>query len=244
MPGDDDGLRGSRAANRVHDRLVADRLVLTEDRLALGAVGVRDAAAQGALPGDLVRLVEGVEDHAGVAGERGRHRAPEVKGVVGVGHRRLGVARHRAVHVVAGTRTREPEDDVDAMRIEAGGVVPDRLPVRLTAEARVEAAVAADPAGLVERERDRVHPPLLHRLDRAVRDGALEEAVAVSSLAVVARARVLRAGAVDADQSQRLALGIDEVIAGDVDADGAGGRGQHGPSRAEQCDDHHRPEPG
>src|SRR6478735_4840430 len=112
--------------------------------------------------------------------------------MVEVGHRRLGTAAARPVDMVAGARAREAQDDIDPLRVEALDVAVNRIAVGAAGELGLEPAVAAQPAGFVERQSDRVDLPRLHRLDRPIRDRALEDAVAMAAVAVLAGAGVLR----------------------------------------------------
>jgi hypothetical protein len=162
------------------------------------------AAVLPAPPPHPVRLVVEVEDDAVVALVFGRDRPPEVRRVVGVGHRddpgRLVVARRRVVEV---------EDHDEPRRLEPRDEATDSVPVVDAAVARLD-PVDPQPAGLVQRQRHRVDVPGLHCRDRAGVARPVEEPVALL-------AGVLGAGAVHAQQAHRLPGLVDEVVALDAD---------------------------
>ena len=186
-------------AHRIEQGLHAGRLP------GAGAIA-GGAAVEPAIPADVMRLVEEVEDHAVVVLEEARHRAPERGRVVEVGH--LAALPGPAV---GGEGTlgvpMEVDDRVHAGRVQAADVAGDRVAV-VGAAVGGRGAVDAQPAVLVERHAHGVDVPGGHRRHRGGVAGPIEEPV-------VGHALVLGAGAVHAQQPNRASGAVDEVIAGD-----------------------------
>ena len=235
---DHDGLGGAGGADRVNQGLHADDLVAGR-RIAVGIVGLREAgnrrraATDGvrlgprcpAAPGDrvrripvvsrprvggVIRLVEDVEHDRRIGLERGGHRVPEVGGV-GIRHRLL---FHGDLRTWRGPM--QVEDRVEAVCVQGGDVVLDRLAVAGRRErgwrilAAVGLAVDPQPAVLVERYPDGVGVP---RRD----SGGVGRVLMPVVVAEAVDARVLRARVIDAQEPDRLARAIDEVVALDRD---------------------------
>jgi hypothetical protein len=167
--------------------------------------------------GGEVRLVEEIEDDAEVALKRGRDGRPEVWRVVGVGHRLLARADHGA-----GRGPVEIDDDVQAVAADHRHVGFDGGAIVRACVERVDVA-DGEPARFVERYADGVDAPREHREDERVVARAVEDAVALATVAAAADARILRARVVDAEQADDLAV-IDECASGDVQRGATRGR--------------------
>ena len=121
------------------------------------------------------------------------------------------------------------QDGVLAVRVQEVDETDDRL---LVAGGRlaVGEAVDAQPTVLVERYTDGVRVPGCDACDRRIVDWAIE------SIAARAGAHVLRAGTIHAEQPDRLAAAVDEVIALNSDREcgsrGAQRAGDGGQSRS------------
>ena len=235
----EDRLGRARAANGVQQRLQTGDLVGARLNvvLVIGRSGAGGPAAGPVLragvptvPADrvagiavvarprvgwVIGLVEQVEDDRGIALERRRHRLPERWGVVAIGHRLL-----LEGDLVPGCRPVQIENRVDPVRVELSDVVLDLLPIaghrqrRVGSLAAVRLPVDPQPAVLVERDPDSVRAPGCNR--RRVRVVEVPVVVAEAVDAPVLRARV-----VDAQQPDRLAGAVDEMVAGDRRSTGA-----------------------
>ena len=171
------------AADGIDERLEAGHLP--------GSGCVTGAAALlPAIPADVVRLVEEIEDHCGIAPKNRGHRAPEGRCVISIGHL-AALARP----TIGGERPlRAPvqvHDGVQTGRVEAANVGADRLAIIRTAVGGGR-AVDAEPAILVQRNANRVDVPGSHRGDRRGIIRTIEAAPPV-------HARVFTARPVDAE---------------------------------------------
>src|SRR5439155_15890357 len=139
-----------------------------------GAI-VGGATVEPAIPADVMRLVEEVEDHAVVVLEEARHRAPERGRVVEVGH-----LPALAGPAIGGEGTLgvpvEVDDRVHAGRVQAADVAGDRVAV-VGAAVGGGGAVDAQPAVLVERYAHGGDVPGRHRRHRGGVAGPIEEPV-------------------------------------------------------------------
>ena len=196
---DGDDIPRAGGTDRVQQGLHARRLP------GSGAIA-HGAAMQPAIPADVVRLVEEIEDDAGVVSEEGRDRAPVRRRMVEVCHvaplTGLAVGRQRSLGVPV-----QVDDGIHAGRVQPADIAGDRIPVIGAAIGR-GGAVDAEPAIFVQRHPHRVDVPARHRRDRGRIARPIEEAV-------VGHALILGAGPVHAQQPDGPTAAVDEMIAGD-----------------------------
>lgn len=167
-----------------------------------------------------MRLVVEIEEHAAIVAVFRRQAAPEDGRVIGVRHR-----DDLRGQVFAGGGPLQLEDHVEARRLEAPDISTHRFAVGAAANRRRD-PVDAEPAALVERQPHRVDPPALHRRDRRLVDRPFEDRLPFQAL-------VLAAGAVDAEQANRIAMAIDESLTANADS---GARAPVGPLAGENQD--------
>ena len=189
QPAEQQRLGRARPAHRVRQRLHAGRLPTAGGR----------ATVPPAVPADPVRRTVQVKDHRRVGLEGGRHRLPEVRSVIRIGHHRL-VARQALPRRTPGQR----EDDVQAGLVQQVDVADNR-PLVVAAGIGSIDAVDPQPAVFVQLQAHGIRMPAGDGRRRGAVAGSVEDSPALN-------ARIEGSDSIDAMQLHHRSAAVDQVI--------------------------------